>query len=218
MTGVVDYGAGNLKSVETALRHLGADFRISDIPAELAESDRLIFPGVGEAASAMANLRAGGWPSFLEDYAASGRPFLGICLGSQIILNRSQEGDAPCLGLIPGEAQLFTDTPGFAAEGPLKVPHMGWNTLEAEAEHPLLEGIPRGSSFYFVHSFFPAPDETLPGVSVLARCTYGLSFAAAYARGNVMATQFHPEKSGPPGLRMLRNFLSLGAADFQGGV
>lgn len=218
MTGVVDYGAGNLKSVETALAHLGAAYIVAAEPEPLKDCDRLIFPGVGEAASAMKVLRARGWDAFLSRFAASGRPLLGICLGCQIILEHSEEGNTPCLGLIPGEAVLFE------GRGGLKVPHMGWNTVEFPPEHPLFRGVPRGSSFYFVHSYYPRPSlddrgsrregrSPLPVIS-LGRCEYGETFDAAFARGNVMATQFHPEKSGPPGLRILENFLSLGASDF----
>ena len=195
---VVDYEAGNLKSVETALLALGARVTISARPEELRATDRLIFPGVGDAAAATSVLRERGLDEAIRAFVATGRPVLGICLGSQIVLDRSEENQATCLGLISGSARRFPSDLG------VKVPHMGWNQVVPTRDHPLFEGIPSGASFYFVHSYYPAPTDA---ATELARTEYGISFTSAVARDNLTAVQFHPEKSGPHGLRMLRNFL-----------
>ncbi|MCG8477543.1 MAG: imidazole glycerol phosphate synthase subunit HisH [Spirochaetales bacterium] len=198
MIAVVDYDAGNLRSVETALRHLGASFVITDDPRELTSADKVIVPGVGDARAAMGRLDQAGLSDAIRGAVDRGDAVLGICLGSQIVLDRSEESDAQCLGVIPGEARAFDMRSGR------KVPHMGWNTILEIAAHPLLRGIPEGSAFYFVHSFYPVP----AGASdTLASCDYGERFAAVVGRDNVVATQFHPEKSGELGLKMLRNFL-----------
>ena len=198
---VIDYQAGNLRSVQTALRRVGADFFITQRPEEARRADRLLFPGVGEARAAMQVLASAGLGEAVREFAASGRPLLGICLGAQVIFERSEERDTPCLGILPGAVRRFP--PGLRAAG-LKVPHMGWNRVFARGAHPLLAGVPDGSFFYFVHSFYPQPAD--PGL-VLAECEYGLRFAAGVGRGNLAAFQFHPEKSGAPGLRLLANFL-----------
>ncbi|MFP4644612.1 MAG: imidazole glycerol phosphate synthase subunit HisH [Spirochaetales bacterium] len=199
-TGVIDYGAGNLKSVETALRAIGADFVVSSEPDAFSGCDRLIFPGVGDAAAAMQDMNSREMDTLLVEFAGAGLPVLGICLGAQIVLDRSQESDARCLGLIPGEARAFPQDSGY------KVPHMGWNRLASRKNHLLFEGIPEDASFYFVHSYYPLPagDEY-----VLATTEYIHQFASALQKGNVMAVQFHPEKSGRFGLRLLENFLSI---------
>jgi glutamine amidotransferase len=195
---VVDYEAGNLKSVETALRSLGASFSVSSEPRRIATADRVILPGVGDARAAMARLRDRNLDEALRSSVASGTPFLGICLGSQIVLDHSEENDASCLGIIPGRAVAF------APRGGRKIPHMGWNTVEERRSHPLFTDIPDDASFYFVHSYYPAPAEDQ---HCFARCEYGETFCAVVGRDNVVATQFHPEKSGRPGLQMLQNFL-----------
>ena len=211
LVGVVDYRAGNLKSVETALRHVGARFFVSGDPERIRTADRLVFPGVGEAQAAMRVLTETGLGEAIVEFAASGRPLLGICLGCQVILDASDEapedvrkaGGVRCLGLLPGTVKRFPAGLG------LKVPHMGWNSVasvvEREGEpHAVLQGIPEGSSFYFVHSFYPDPQVRS---SVIARTEYGVVFASGIARENIVAFQFHPEKSGPKGLRLLANFL-----------
>lgn len=199
--GVVDYEAGNLRSVETALRALGADFITSGVPEDLTDVERLIFPGVGEAASAMDVLRERRLSGFLVDYVESGRPLLGICLGYQVLMEHSDERDTECLGVLPGRVKRFQPAKG------LKIPHMGWNTVEHRNRHPAFTGIPEHTSFYFVHSYYvePASQEL-----VIGRTDYGIGFASAASRDNVLAVQFHPEKSGRHGLRLLRNFLTLG--------
>jgi glutamine amidotransferase len=186
MIAVVDYEAGNLKSVETALEHLGADFIISSDPLVLAEADKMIFPGVGEAAQAMAVLTKSGLDRVIKDFVATGKPLLGICLGSQILFDHSEESDTDCLGILPGKVRRFSSKMG------LKIPHMGWNTL-SHSEHPLFETLPQDKSFYFVHSYYVEPQDE---ADIIGSSDYGHSFTAAVSRGNVMATQFHPEKSG----------------------
>jgi imidazole glycerol-phosphate synthase subunit HisH len=196
--GVVDYDAGNLTSVSTALKALEAEFIVSGDPATLDGCDRLIFPGVGEANYAMKILAERRLDMFIRNYADSGRPLLGICLGCQIILSHSTENQTDCLGILQGEARLFPGDMG------VKVPHMGWNSLTSQKSHPLFNDIPVGTSFYFVHSYYPQVEERLS----TATCSYGLDFSAAIGKDNVAAVQFHPEKSGPFGLRLLSNFLS----------
>ena len=197
ITGVVDYRAGNLRSIETALKYLGAGFIVSDNPSELEKCDKLIFPGVGEASSAMKNLSETGLDKFIIRYAVSGRPLFGICLGSQIVLTWSEEGNTDCLDIIRGNVRLF------AADTGLKVPQIGWNSVSFSRPHYLFRGIPDNSSFYFVHSYYPDVENEF----TIGRCGYGISFSAAICRDNVCAVQFHPEKSGKYGLKMMQNFL-----------
>lgn len=201
MTGIVDYNAGNVRSVELALASLGADYRISKNPADLAVADRIIFPGVGDARFAMRELEKTGFAGFLRDWAAAGKPLLGVCLGSQIIFDWSEEGDTQCLGIIPGCVRRF---PGaFPARG-LKIPHMGWNDIRyRNGGSALFAGIPEHSDFYFVHSYYVDPAD--PAV-ITATTDYGMPVPCAVARGSVEAFQFHPEKSGENGLRILANF------------
>ena len=198
MIGIVDYEAGNLRSVETAMKHLGADFFISRNPADFTKADRMIFPGVGEAASSMEVLKKTGLEDAVKKFAESGKPLLGICLGCQIFFNYSEERETDCLGIIPGTIKEFSKDMG------LKVPHMGWNQVLHKGRHPVFEGIKDNSSFYFVHSYYPEPAEK--GFEI-GTCSYGIDFSAAAARDNVVATQFHPEKSGEIGLRLLKNFI-----------
>jgi imidazole glycerol phosphate synthase, glutamine amidotransferase subunit len=205
MTGIVDYNAGNIRSVELALQNLRAEYRISKIPADLAGADRIIFPGVGEARFAMRELRSSGFDSFLRDWAASGKPLLGVCLGSQIIFEHSEEGDTDCLGLIPGVVRRFPAD--FAARG-LKVPHMGWNDVRYHnGGSALFSGIPEGTDFYFVHSYYidPADRSVITGTA-----DFGFPVPCAVRKGNIEAFQFHPEKSAAAGLRLLDNFCREG--------
>ncbi len=198
MIGIVNYDAGNLTSVETALQKLGAEFQISSSPHQLDLCDRLIFPGVGHAKAAMEKLRERTLDAYLRKYVESGRPLLGICLGSQILLEESEEGPTECLGIIKGSVKLFPADMG------LKVPHMGWNTVDFQ-DHHLFRGLDKESSFYFVHSYYNA---TLDPSDSLGETEYGIRFVAALGRANVAAVQFHPEKSGRPGLGILENFMS----------
>jgi len=196
---VVDYLAGNLRSVETALQHLGAGFKISGSPGEVAAAERLIVPGVGEARAAMEQLCESGLDQAIDGFWRAGRPLLGICLGCQIIFDRSEERSTHCLGFLGGAVRRFTPAPGR------KVPHMGWNRVFFRRSHPLFSGIADGAFFYFVHSYYPKPAEA---EVVIGECEYGPRFAAAVARDNLAACQFHPEKSAENGLKLLANFLS----------
>ncbi len=197
--GIVDYKAGNLRSVETALKHLGADFRILDTPEELSRMDKLIFPGVGEAGASMKVLNESGLGDALKEFYAGGRPLLGICIGCQILLDYSEEGDTDCLGIVPGRCRRFSSKPGY------KVPQMGWNQVKQLRDYPLFSGIPDNAHFYFVHSYFPVPEDT---GAVIAETEYADTFASAYFQENLCAVQFHPEKSGVYGLTFLKNFIA----------
>jgi len=196
-TVVVDYDAGNLRSVETALAHIGADFEISSDPSTVASAARIIFPGVGDGAHAMRVLAERGLDVVMRERFAEGVPILGICVGCQIVLDATEERNASCLGLVPGTAKRFPSDCG-------KVPHMGWNPVRYSDDHWLFADIAQHSSFYFVHSYYPAP---AVASDAIAWADYGFEFAAAIERGSLVATQFHPEKSGEVGLRVLRNFL-----------
>jgi len=204
MIAIVDYRAGNLPSVLRALRHLGQDGRITSDPAEIARADRIIFPGVGAAGDCMRNLRELKLIKVLRAAVDDGKPFLGICIGYQMLFERSEEdGGVACLGILPGRVVRFPEPLQPAeAERPLKVPHMGWNEVRFLGQHPVWKDIPPRSEFYFVHSYYPVP---LPEV-VAAETEYGVSFASGVASGSLVAFQFHPEKSGAPGLRLLANF------------
>ena len=195
---LIDYGAGNITSVRRALNHLGLPSRIVSTGDELRGVERIIFPGVGHAGAAMAILKARGLDAALQDAFARGVPILGICLGAQIVLTHSEEGDTPCLDLIPGECVRFR-----LADPALKVPHMGWNEIAVTQPHPVLRDVQPGDEFYFVHSYYPRPRSD---AQVYAICEYGITFPAAIGYKNLFATQFHPEKSGRIGLAMLRNF------------
>ncbi len=196
---ILDYQAGNLASVRRALAHLGVEAEVTDDPARIAIADRVIFPGVGAAASCMDNLTARGLDRAIAEFAATGRPLLGVCIGMQLLFERSEEdGGVACLGLLPGTVRRFRPS-----EPTLKVPHMGWSDVTTVAD-PLFDGIDAGSHFYFVHSYFCAPSA---GVAVIASADYGGRFCVGVRRGNVAAVQFHPEKSGAYGLRLLANFL-----------
>jgi len=199
MIAILDYNAGNLTSVQWALREVGVDSVITADPAVVSKADRLIFPGVGAAGAAMRGLAERKLDGVVKQFIASGKPYLGICIGCQVLLEKSDEdGGISCLGLFPGKVLRFQNTPG------VKVPHMGWNQVRFARQHPVLEGIPEGAEFYFVHSYYPEPAEYKV---VLAKTEYGgTDFSSMLARDNVVACQFHAEKSGPHGLRLLKNF------------
>ena len=200
MITIVDYKAGNLTSVRLAFEHLGQPVQITDDPARLAQADRVVFPGVGAAGAAMDSLHSLGLLAALRERIAAGVPFLGICIGMQLLLDYSEEdGGAECMGVLPGKVRLFRPTVPSC-----KVPHMGWNAVDFVTPHPLQQGIENRSEFYFVHSYYPDPDA--PGL-VMGRTDYaGVQFASIVARDNVVATQFHPERSGRIGLQLLENF------------
>ena len=198
MIHIVDYDAGNQTSVKRALDHLGAASIITSDPEELARAERIVFPGVGHAHSALVTLRERGLDEALESAAARGIPILGICVGCQILLSDSEETDLPCLELIGGRCLRLRPE-----DSALKVPHMGWNELRASHAHPVLRHLRPGDEVYFVHSYYPVPDN---GQNVLATSRYGVEFAAVIGRKNIVATQFHVEKSGPVGLKILGEF------------
>jgi imidazole glycerol-phosphate synthase subunit HisH len=197
---IVDYGAGNLRSVERAVSHAGVQPLVTALPDAIADARALIVPGVGAAEDTMTNLREGGLVQPILDYIASGRPFLGVCMGMQALFDLSEEGGRhECLGVLPGRIVRFPDG--------MTVPHMGWNTVHVSTPHPLFEGIEQDSYFYFVHSFHPRPD--VPEI-VIGETEYEtVTFPSVVGRDNVIATQFHPEKSGQDGLRLYANFVTL---------
>ena len=200
MIAILDYGAGNLRSVELAFARIGADTVLTRDPAVMAAADGLVLPGVGAFADAMAALRKSGVVETLKAETAAGKPLLGICLGMQALFDRSEEGPGVAgLSLIPGEVRRLP-------EDGLKVPHMGWNTVTPQKESPLLAGIPAESYLYFVHSYacFAADP-----ADILLTTEYGLPFHAAAQRGNIFGVQFHPERSGAVGERLLKNFVAL---------
>jgi glutamine amidotransferase len=196
---IVDYGMGNLRSVQKALECLGYHARISSDPEDVHRADKVVLPGVGAFADAMARLRASGLDRALQHFLASGRPFLGICLGLQLLFSRSHEdGLHEGLNVLPGEVVRFANAPR------LKVPHMGWNTLTLQQPAcPLFRGLPPEPVVYFVHSYYAVPEDS----SLIAATTaYPMPFPAVVWKNNVVATQFHPEKSQRVGLQMLANF------------
>ena len=197
---ILDYGAGNLRSVARAVEHAGFTPDIAADARALADADAVVMPGVGAAADTMRNLEEHGFVEPLREYIREGRPFLGVCMGFQALLTVSEEGgEHPCLDVVPGRVRRFE------GDGAMKIPHMGWNAVRQERAHPVFEGIPDESYFYFVHSYYPVPeDESL----VIGRTEYGVPFASVIARDALVATQFHPEKSGEAGLRLYRNFLT----------
>ena len=194
--GIVDYDAGNLRSVETALSHLGHDYITSGNPEDLESVDVLVVPGVGEAASAMRTLKDRGLDMLIKTHAAAGKRLVGICLGLQLFVESSEERNAVCLSLLPGRVVRF---PSDIRD---KVPHMGWNQLRQESTTPVFEGIPDTRSFYFVHSYYLDPPSA---PDTIGRTIYSREFSSAIARDNIVAFQFHPEKSGVYGLRLLNN-------------
>ncbi len=205
MIGIIDYNAGNITSVERALKKLNIDYILSKNPEDLQKCDKLIFPGVGDAAYAMEELKKSGFDSFIKEKTAAKIPLLGICLGSQIIFQLSEEGNTPCLGLINGSIKHFY-TIDASLKKQLKVPHMGWNNLEYHSECPILKNIPQNADFYFVHSYVICPEDK----SVIkASADYGIKVPAVIQKDNIFACQFHPEKSGQAGLTILENFCNL---------
>ena len=206
MIAIVDYGRGNLWSVQNGFAQVGVPVQVSADPEVIARADGVVFPGVGAFRDCMHNLQARGLEPVLRDVIGAGRPMLAICVGMQVLLTDSEEfGLSQGLGIIEGHVRRFPEA--HAAQTPrLKVPHMGWNQLRMRRACPLLEGIPDGAFTYFVHSYYAVP--AAPDV-VVASTEYGLDFAAVLWRDNLYATQFHPEKSQTHGLRLLRNFALL---------
>lgn len=203
MLAILDYEAGNQTSVKRALDSMSIPCAITHDAAEITAADGIIFPGVGAAGQAMGNLTSTGLDKVLAEQVAAGKPLLGICVGCQIMLDYSSENDTKTLGIVPGECRLFnaawTDEDGH----PIRVPHMGWNKVALKnADEPLFRDIDSDSEFYFVHSYYPAPADEF----VLGSTTYGTEFCSFHGREGLWAVQFHPEKSGRPGLKLLANF------------
>jgi glutamine amidotransferase len=205
---VVDYGMGNLRSVVKALEHEAPEntrVLLTDSPEDIASAERVVFPGQGAARDCMAALIARGLDAVLREVAVS-RPFLGICMGMQVLVDYSEEnGGTHCLGILPGKVRYFgTDLRDPVSGDRLKIPHMGWNQVHQQGAHPLWREIPQDSRFYFVHSYHLEAGE--PAL-VAATTEYGIRFTSAIARNNIFAIQCHPEKSAAAGLTLLRNFM-----------
>ncbi len=198
---IVDYGMGNLRSVQKAFEHVGSRARVSSDPKEISEADKIVLPGVGAFEDAIAELKAQDLVEVVRDGIGRGKPFLGICLGLQMLFDVSYEnGEHRGLGIIPGKVVRFDPPPEYS------VPHMGWNQLLIRNRPPILEGIEEGDQFYFVHSYYVVPDD--PQV-IATETDYPERFCSMVWKDNLFATQFHPEKSQAKGLRMLRNFAAL---------
>jgi glutamine amidotransferase len=200
---VVDYGMGNLRSVAKAIEHVAPSDRVlvTADPADVARADRVVVPGQGAMPDCMRELTARGLRDAVVR-AAENKPFLGICIGLQMLFDHSEEGDVPGLAVLPGRVRRFPNEE-TVAKG-LKVPHMGWNEVAQTETHPLWQGIADGSRFYFVHSYYVEPTD--PG-TIAASTVYGMPFTSAVARANIFAVQFHPEKSAQAGLQVLANFM-----------
>ena len=197
---VVDYGAGNLVSIEQGLTASGAEVDVARDPEAFDRADAVVVPGVGAAAPAMDRLREAGFVDPIVGWIAADLPFLGVCLGLQLLFEGSDEDGAQSFGVLPGRTRKLADAP--------TLPHIGWNQVVRRRDHPLFDGIADGADFYFVHSYAGAPAETADDV-ILAETEHGTRFVSAVARGNLLGVQFHPERSGDDGLRLLANFVSL---------
>ena len=200
---IIDYGAGNLRSVQKAFEHLGHRAEFASDPGALDGAPAIVFPGQGASPPAMTALERDGMADALRRAIGAGTPFFGVCLGLQLLLDHSEEGDVPGLGIVPGSVKRFGSG--------LKVPHMGWNSVRFRIDHPVFEGVPAESYFYFVHSYYAAPADD---AWVAGTTTYGTEFASVVAHEHLVATQFHPEKSGSVGLKLYDNFVRrfVGAA------
>lgn len=200
MIAIIDYKAGNLTSVARALDHLGYKNQITDDAETILNAERIIFPGVGAAKATMKNLQNRSLDNILNKYYKSGKPMLGICIGIQILFQHSEEEDTECLGLFPGYVKKYPN------QKRLKVPQIGWNEVWQIHPHPIFEDVPNPAHFYFVNAYYPVPELEK---TIIAKTTYGLEFCSAIAHNNLIATQFHLEKSGRVGLKMLENFLKM---------
>ncbi len=202
MIAIIDYGAGNLRSVANAIASLGYQPKITNNAQDLLEAQAVILPGVGAAGNTMESLRNLGLVDPLKKLIADNRPFFGVCIGLQVLFTGTEEGGwYDCLGIIPGRVKKLPDG--------LKVPHMGWNQVKQCISHPLFEGIPDGANFYFVHSYYGVPEDK---ALLVGETEYGITMGSVIARDNLVATQFHPEKSGANGLKMYSNFLRQAVA------
>ncbi len=203
MIAIIDYDAGNLASVERAVSYLGFKCIVTNNIKTIDSSERIIFPGVGAAGAAMDSLKRLGLDLAIKQAVVDGKPMLGICLGTQIIMEYSEENETPCLKIIDGFVKAFPPDIKSKDGNRLKIPHMGWNGLENIKEHPVLSDLHEDDEFYFVHGYYPNPNDS---EHILGTTDYGISFASVIGSNNIIATQFHPEKSGRPGLSLLKNF------------
>ncbi|HEY6056944.1 MAG TPA: imidazole glycerol phosphate synthase subunit HisH [Candidatus Limnocylindrales bacterium] len=201
---VADYGAGNLVSIGQALTAVGATVVVSPSPSALTHADALVVPGVGAAAPAMERLEAQGLVEPIRRWIADDRPYLGICLGLQLLFEGSDEDGAETIGVLPGRTVLLDGAP--------TLPHIGWNQVERRASHPIFDAIAPDADFYFVHSYVGRPDPTVAGDIVLAETDHGGRFASAIGAGSLVGVQFHPERSGADGVRLMANFVAFAAA------
>jgi len=201
---ILDYRAGNLTSVQRALEHLGVASEITADPERVRRAERVIFPGVGAAGATMQALAETGLGEVLTEVFKRGNPILGICIGCHVVMDSSEEDGAQCLGFIPGRVRAFPTNLTDGQGGRLKVPHMGWNEVHPLKKHHILQTLPKAAEFYFVHSYYPQPDES---DVIYGQTDYGsFSFPSIIGRDNLMAVQFHAEKSGAVGLEILHNF------------
>ncbi len=198
MIAIIDYGAGNLTSVKRAVKYLGYDGKITADPQTILDAEKVIFPGVGAARATMDNLKTAGLVDVMWKVYESGKPMLGICIGIQILFNHSEEEDTDCLSILPGVVKKYEPTPT------LKVPQIGWNEVYQTQAHPIFQDVPNPAHFYFVNSYYPIPQHNS---YIVGQTTYGVEFSSVVAYQNLIAMQFHLEKSGRIGLRMLDNFL-----------
>lgn len=202
MIAVIDYGAGNVRSVINAIARLGYSAELTSEPEKILGAEAVFFPGVGAAGDTMASLKQRGLVSVIHRRVAENRPLFGICIGLQVLFTGTEEGGwHECLNIVPGRVRKLP-------EGQ-KIPHMGWNQVIQKVRHPLFDGIPDRADFYFVHSYYGQPDDSS---IVIAETEYGTRFCCALARGNLVASQFHPEKSGDLGLRIYHNFIRMAGA------
>lgn len=202
MIAIVDYGAGNLRSVTNAIAKLGYQSKITSCPVEVLNAQAVILPGVGAAADTLESLKALGLASPICQLIAEGRPFFGVCIGLQVLFAGTEEGGRhECLGVIAGQVRRLPSG--------LKIPHMGWNQVKQRVSHPVFNGIPDEANFYFAHSYYVEPDDKS---LVAGETEYGIKLCSVIARGNLVGTQFHPEKSGQVGLRFYDNFIRLALA------
>ena len=199
---VIDYGAGNLISIRNALRLLGAEVSVAESPDQLDGAEVILVPGVGASEAAMGRLRRQGLVEPIIERVRAGTWFLGVCLGMQLLFDRSDEDGARMLGLLPGDVKMIQDAPSL--------PHIGWNTLEVTRDHPVLHGLSDGTTAYFVHSYVPVPAD--PAITI-AETEHGSRFGSLVAKDRIIGFQFHPERSGADGIHMLRNTLGLIEAD-----
>jgi len=203
MIAIIDYDAGNLTSVARAVTHIGFECIVTNDINEICKAERIIFPGVGAAGSAMESIKRLGLDKAIQGAFLSGKPILGICIGTQVIMDYSEENDTKCLGIIAGKVLSFKFDAIRENGAGLKIPHMGWNRITLRKRHFILSNLKEDDEFYFVHGYYPVPDDP---EHLIGTTEYGIPFASILGYKNIIATQFHPEKSGRPGLAILRNF------------